>query len=891
MKKILKVIGISLLVLLLMLFILPFAFKGKIVEVVKNESNKMLNAHLEFSGMDLSFIRNFPNATVSFDNLCVTGIDDFNGDTLIYVKRFDMTINLKSLLGNAGYEISKIRLNEGLLHAVILENGKANWDIMKSEDSAEEKDSSSDFKLFLKSVTADRMDVFYDDESLKMNVALIGIQMSLSGDMTADNTQIKTNLTSESFNFVMDKIPYLSNIKATADIKLDADFKNSKYVFSDNVFKLNDIEAGLDGWFAMPDETGVEMDIRLNAPKTQFKDILSLVPAIYSKDFKDVKASGEVVLDAYVKGLMQGDTIPSFDVKIDIANAQFQYPSLPKSVNNINLKTHISNSGVSADNTIVDVQVFHFEIGNNPFDLNLYLKTPVSDPDFALTAAGHLDLGMIKDVYPLEDMELNGKLDANMKLVARMSAIEKEQYDRINASGTLNLKDMIFKGAFKEDVLINRALLSFSPRYLDLANCEVKIGKNDLTATGKLENFIPYALKEETLKGNLSINSNYLNLNDFMTDEKSAEKTDTVSSEIFVVPRNIDFNLSGNFKEVKFENLAMTDVSGQIGIKNGKVELKNVKMNALDGALAVNGYYDTSVNPKQPETSLDLNIKNASFAKAFASFETIRKFAPIFEAIGGNFSTSFQMKTPLGAGFMPVLTAFTAQGLLQSNDMEVKNVEALNLIASTLKNESLKDLKIKDLNLPFSINGGKVTVKPFDVNFGGGKMNLSGTTGLDQTIDYLAKVDLPDKLTKGYINKVSLKIGGTFKNPKVSLDTKDLAGQALNKLAGSVLGGDDSTSASDKMNAEITKQADALRQQAKEAGEKLISEAEKQGQKLIDEANKTKNPLAKLAAVKAAEATAKKMKDEALKQSQNLYGEAEKKIQELENNSKNQTPK
>ena len=59
-------------------------------------------------------------------------------------------------------------------------------------------------------------------------------------------------------------------------------------------------------------------------------------------------------------------------------------------------------------------------------------------------------------------------------------------------------------------------------------------------------------------------------------------------------------------------------------------------------------------------------------------------------------------------------------------------------------------------------------------------MNLSGSTGLDQTIDYSGKIKLP--ASAGDIAKLTtldLKIGGTFSSPKVSLDTKSMTNQAV----------------------------------------------------------------------------------------------------------------
>jgi hypothetical protein len=285
---------------------------------------------------------------------------------------------------------------------------------------------------------------------------------------------------------------------------------------------------------------------------------------------------------------------------------------------------------------------------------------------------------------------------------------------------------------------------------------------------------------------------------------------------------------------------------------------------------------------------MDLNIQEASFAQTFATFVTIQKLAPIFENMIGNYSTSFKLNSALGADFMPDLSSLTAGGLLQSNNVEITGVAALDGLASALKNESLKDLKVKDLKLPFSISDGRVATKPFDIHFGSGTMNLSGTTGLDQTIDYVAKVDLADKLSNNYLKNVNVKIGGTFSSPKFSVDMKDAANQLLGKLAGSVLGGDDSAaSLTEKVGDQIDKQAENIRQQAKDAGDKLVAEAEKQGQKLIDEANKTTNPLAKIAAVKAAEASAKKLKEEAQKKANQLNGEADKQIEALQNKAGN----
>lgn len=893
MTRFLKITGIVLLALLLLLVTAPFLFKGKIEEVVKREVNKEMNIQIDFDKLGLSFFKNFPHATVSLQNLSVVGKEAFAGDTLVFANDLSATVNLKSLWGDSGYELTKISVNNALVQGIINPEGKANWEIMDDDGSDDSSDpDDSDFKLQLKDVSISNTTIRYVDQASNMSASLEDINLKLKGDMTADETTLSTQVNVAAFTFIMDKIPYIS--RAAIDIKADilANLKDMRFTLKENTLKLNEIQASIDGWVAMNEDESMDMDIKLNAPTTQFKDILSMIPAIYANDFKDIKTSGEVTLAAFATGTMKEELMPAFDVQLTIANAMFQYPDLPKAVTGIRGAIRIANPGGVVDKTSIAVSNAHFNLGGNPFDLNLSLKTPVSDPDIDLSAVGKIDLGMIKDIYPMEETELNGILDANLQVNTRMSYIEKEQYENVNAAGSLRINDMLVNMEEMDAIHIQNALLTFSPRYVDLSSFNLQIGKNDIAANGKLENFIPYFLKDETLKGNLSVSSNYLNLNDFMTDTEAteAQAADTTVLLAFEVPKNIDFNLNGNFKEILFDKLEMRNVNGRIIVNNGKVEMQNLTMNALGGKMNVSGYYDTSKDPKQPEVNLDMNIQEASFAQTFSTFTTVQKLAPILESLLGNYSTSLKLNSLLSNDFMPILSSIDANGLLKSQDVSVQNNAVLTGLASALNNESLKTMSIKDLNLPFTISDGKITTSPFDVKFGSGSMNLSGSTGLDQSIDYLAKVNLAGSLSNKYVQNVDVKIGGTFTSPKFSLDLQSTADQVLGNLASSILGNDTtgaslSTQVTEKVNEEIEKQIESIRKQAANTGEKLKDEAKKQGDKLIEEAKKTSNPLAKVAAVKAAEAAAKKLNEEAEKQALKLTEEADKQIENLQSRS------
>lgn len=887
MKKGLAIIGIILVVIIAAMIAIPILFKDKIKDAVLNVANEQLNAKVDIEDFGLNLFSNFPNATLSLDNTTIVGVDDFAADTLLQAKSASVTLDLFSLFGS-NYNISKINLDNASVYAKILADGRANWDIVKAdtEEAVADDSESNPFNLSLKKISINDCNIIYQDDSTKMKAVVTKWNGEISGDFSASETTLKIKSTIDELSFIMDGIPFLNKVKAQADAAIDADLDNMKFTFTESSLQINELKASIDGSFAMVGKDGEDMDfdLKLNAPNIDFKEILSLVPAMYTADFKGVKTSGTASLDAYVKGLMQGESYPAFDVKIVVNNAMFQYPSLPKSVNDINVNLAVNSKGGSLDNMIVDISKFSFNLGGNPFSGNLNITTLMSDMNLKMHANGTIDLGMIKDVYPLESgTDLNGKLVADLNVATRMSAIEKEQYESISASGSLKVNDMVYKATDMPEVLINNASLEFTPRYVELPALDVKIGKNDISANGRLENFIAYALKDQTLKGQLNIKSNYLNANDFMSDDAAAADTVATSGEDIIIPKNIDFTLNAALNQVIYSNINITNMVGNMSVKNGVLTLHNVGANALGGSCKINGSYNTS-DPKNPKVDFDLALSKVSFAETFKSVESIQKFAPIFENLIGTYSMNLKFNTSLGQSILQTLMGLTGSGALQTSDVKVEGVSALNALSSALKVDALKSISPKDLNLPFSINNGQITTKPFNVNIGnGGVMKLEGSTGLDQSINYKGTITLPKSLSNNLINNVPITIGGTFSSPKIGVDTKALLTGAASSAINELLGGEKGEDVSAKLSEEKAKQIEKLRSEAENTANKLVSEAEKQAKNLEEKAGS--NPIAKA----AAKAAGKKLVDEAKKQADNLKAKAEEQIKKLEGSQESET--
>ncbi len=927
MKKFFKILAIFILVVLIAMVALPFAFKGKIIETIKKEANKNLNATLDFEGVSLSLFRSFPDLSVGMKKLSVVGIEDFGQDTLTSIPDLRLTLNIMSVIKGDTYEIKKVRMVNPYFKLKALADGRVNWDIVKpSADTVEVgKEPSAPFRAALKSMKVTNGTFIYEDATLPMRMLVQGAELELSGDLTADYSDLITALSAESITVDYAGIRYMNQATASLDAKIGADLVAMKFTFPDAQIIVNDLELLAQGFFAMPNE-GYDMDIHFEAPKSDFKSFLSLVPAIYSKDFASIQTKGNLALTGFVKGLYSEKSMPAFELDMKVDNAMFRYPDLPQAVENISFMANIASASGEPDATIIDVKKIHMEMAGNPIDGRLYVSTPVSDPNMDLAVVGKLDLSDIENFYPMEEGDdLAGMLDINLKAKGRLSVIESGKYEAFDASGYFAASGVRYKtSGFPEGIHVSEARFNLTPAFVEVPSLKAEIGKNDITASGKIENMLAYAFNKGPLAGRLNLSSSYFNLNDFMTESSSTTaSSDTSAMGVFEVPDNIDITLLADFDHVIYDNMDLRDVKGTVHIKNKTISLNNIAMNTLDGNIGVNGSY-SSVNAEKPHVDFVVDINSVDVKKAFLAFNTIETLAPIAGAASGKISTQLSLKTDLDGHMVPVYSSINGEGGIKSPQLTFTNVSTLVKIADALKIDKLKQWAIDKINLSFEIVDGKVFVKPFETQLGKIKADISGWNSFDQTMQYALHLNIPRSEFGGAANNVlsnlvseankkganfslgdmvpvSVLIGGTITNPTISIDLKTSVNSVVDDLKQQInqtiqekkdeaIGKlrEEAAKYLEEANAKVQnlmsaaqKQADDVVRVANETGARLMSEADSKAEQLIAEGKKN-GTLAELGAKKAAELVRKeaasaagKLTSEAQKQSDGIMGKAQ----------------
>ncbi len=802
MKKFLKIFGGIILFLVALLIIVPYFFKDKIFEKVKTEMNNMLDAKVEIGNLSLSMLKSFPNLHLELKDICITGKNEFESDTLAFVGRLYTSVDLSSALSGTEIELGAVVLDHSKIKAKVLETGKANWNIVKSSEEEviekeEELAEASNFNIIFKEVNVNNFKLIYDDASLKTIFEIGDLELRLRGNFSEKSTRLDLTTTCRNVNLDYENTNYLNDVELQLTAGLEADLEEMIFKFLENSLEVNQLKFEIDGQVAIADDA-YNMDLNMEADKTDFKSLLAMIPDVFKSEMEGMETNGQFKLTAFAKGEYREGSFPEFGATLKVNEASFKYKDLPEQVENIRIDAQLKHPGGNLDLMQVDVNDFHVELANNPFDAELHIRNLMTDPHLSGFFKGLIDFSKIPDAIPMDSVKITGRIVSDVLFNGNYSAIEKEEYEKFTTKGKVVLHDFVFTTPdFPQGVKIVKSELNFTPRYITLNSFNSQIGQSDIRLKGKLENYIPYLMKGKTLKGKFDLSSNMINLNEFMSEApetpvSNETSSDTVPLSVIEIPANVDIKLTSHFNTVRFDKMNIENVKGLIEVNNSKAKLTNLSMNMLKGTMAMNGTYST-LNLQKPEMDFALDVNEFDVNAAYHSLSMIKEMIPIAMNCEGSFSSDMKIEALLDQEMNPIPSTLNGKGALHSRGLLIKDNKAFNALAVALKNDDYKRISVTQFDLEFEITNGNIRVKPFATKIAGKTANIYGTQSVDGNLDFTMEMKLPKEDLGSALDKyfkqipglsnvpefdVAVKITGTVDNPVVKPDLSKAIKQA-----------------------------------------------------------------------------------------------------------------
>ncbi|MBK0371033.1 AsmA-like C-terminal region-containing protein [Flavobacterium agrisoli] len=899
--KILKYLGIILVLFFAFLFSAPYIFADKIKEQIKKTANQKLDATLNYKDVSVSFFEHFPSLTLTLSDLKLNGSAPFENENFISSKDVSFGISVPSLFFSKTVQIDEIYLLNAVVNVKVNEKGEANYNIYKSEKKNQKADENDeDNSLKLNRIEIINSKIVYNDLSTKMHLDAFGFDYIGKGDLSNAIFDLHSKAKIQKLNIIYENEPYLMNKKIDADLITKININSLAFLFEQNNLKINQLIVDFKGKFEILKE-GYNMDFNVKSNNSDLYDVFTALPPNYIKWLSKTELKGQTDLWLKLKGkyISSQNIAPDFDLDMQVKNGFVNYnksafpvsnlnmdfhtqiPSLnpelavinakkldlniqknyiksiftikgisnpdinlklhskidlqklsealgipeitlkgnliadvdangiynleekklpitkgtiqlsngflktkyyPNPITDINLNTTIVNQKGTFEDLQVDIHPAELTFEGNPFFIDAALSN-FDNLTYDIKAKGILDVAKIYQVFSSEGLDLDGYINADLVLKGNQNDAENGRYSKLYNKGTLELKNIgITSEYLPQKFIIQHGIFKINQDKMRFKNFTASYGKSDFTMNGYMQNVFNYATtKTGVLKGNFILNSNYLYVNEFMsettitntsevsnTNSKDELKTEQiVQTGVVIVPKNLNLNIKALIKKTNFNDLIFNNTNGSIYLNNGKATLQNTTFDIINCKVGINATYEPK-NLKTARFGFDLKADEFDIKKAYNEITMFKEMASAAEKAEGIVSLNYQLKGRVNDKMEPVYPSLQGGGILSVKDIKIKGLKMFNAVSSKTNKEGIKNPELSKVDIKSSIKNNIITIERFKFKFAGFRPRIEGTTSLDGRLNIKMRLGLPPL---GIIG-IPLTVTGTKNNPKVKIGKK-----------------------------------------------------------------------------------------------------------------------
>lgn len=562
--KALKISGITIAAILLLLFLLPILFPGKIESKIKAFANEKLNGELSFSEANLSFFNHFPSLTLTLHDFSLNGSAPFKDQNLVSAKEIAFGINMKNLIFDSKVSIDKIYISKALMHVQVNAKGEANYNVYVS-DGKPATDDNSETSLRLDKINIRDSHLVYDDQSTKMRIDAKGFNYVGKGDLDKAIFDIYTEADIDSLDFTFDNEPYLKNKKVHAKLITKINTNSLALVFQQNNLKINKLPVEFTGKFDFL-KNGYDMDFRIHSNESELNDFFTALPPQYVTWLEKTKVKGETDLSLTLKGqyIASEDRKPDLAFNMKIRKGHIESKNAPFPVSNIYLNFDTKLPALNPDQLQVNLDSLFFNVGKD------YMKAIVKSsglqtPTIQATVKASMDLYKMDQAFGFENMDLKGLLQADV--------VVNGQYDKEKSVFPMTKGNVVLKNGMVKTTYYSNPITDINV----VANLTNGNGAfKDTKLVIKPASFVfegkPFYL-----------NASFIDFEDVAYDIKAKGEIDV--AKVYQVFSRKGLDLEGYIKaDVAFQGKQSDATNGHYAkLKNeGTLELKNIKTRSDD---------------------------------------------------------------------------------------------------------------------------------------------------------------------------------------------------------------------------------------------------------------------------------------------------------------------
>ncbi len=786
--KIAKWTGISFLGLFLLVTILVYAFRGKIIQYVVTELNKHLVAKVEVKKIDVTFWKTFPHVSVDFEKVLIYDTIQNTNDTVFYSDFVRLKFDALKLW-NEEYVLEEAQIFPGLAKLVEYQDGRENYMIFKTEVDSLETSTPIEFKL--NAIRLTDFQLSYENKITKQFYSAKVDNLTFKGDFQAEKFDLQTTSKLTVLSIKDHEVQLLKNKKADINLQLLIDKKRNLVQIPQSRIEVERLPFDIRARF---NDLGMWVEIKgKNLPLNE------VVNNFFSKEEDILKYQGKGM--ATFNLIISDDNLKTTPTIIDcdfsVKNGSLNEPSQNITLTNIQVEGEYSNKkGVGKE--YLSLKRFDFQSATGPFS-GRFLMTDFSNPHYQGAANGKVNLEALANLIRVEEVD---SIRGIMQSELQFDVSTYGNSFRINTlSGDIRLENTSLK--LKDDARVFSDInvaVTFNKNEAYVQGFSVRLGKSDLSLNGEFKNLEKFISHEGSILANVELVSNYIDVHDLNIESSGTDQTTSstnTSERIYRLPSNVQANLSVSVKKLRYKTHEFTNLRSQLSISEHLLDFSQMNVenegNAIQGNLTLR-----ETSPEYLVATASLRSNEINLKRLLNEWNDFDQTMIKEENVSGQAIINMDFKAPFDLRNGIVKKDIVSTINLKIVNGALKNVEVFKTIVKSLQQSSAKlliskkqldlfgqrlmNLQFEVLENNFIINNGKVTIPEMSIKSNALDLDWVGWHTFDNQIDYRFSFRFRDLKT---VNKDSefgiveddgtglyifMKMVGALDNPQITWD-------------------------------------------------------------------------------------------------------------------------
>ncbi|MDD2985066.1 AsmA family protein [Flavobacterium sp.] len=459
-----------------------------------------------------------------------------------------------------------------------------------------------------------------------------------------------------------------------------------------------------------------------------------------------------------------------------LQNGYLKTSYYPNPIEKINLFASAENKTGTFKELKIQIKPSSFQFENKPFSISASFEN-FEDIAYAIQAKGELDIEKIYKVFSAEGIDMTGFARVDVSFKGKQSDATNGNYANLENKGTMYLKKIKTTSNYlPKPFVIEEGTFVFNQNDMYFTNFLATYGQSDFMMEGEMHNVINFFLAEsEVLKGNFSVRSNLINVDEFVSETtveqtQEAETAETAAG-VIVIPKRFDFNLTAAAQKVIFDEIPIEQLAGNLRLNQGKLSLQNTGFSIIGTKVNMSAHY---FDESEQQADFGFSIKATDFdiKRAYAELPMFKAMVSAAEFAEGIVSLDYKIAGKLDQSMSPIYPSLVGGGILSVNKVKMNGYKLFNVVSKKTQSEGLTNPDLSKVDIKTTIKNNLIKIERFKFRAAGFRMRVEGESSFDSKLNLKMRLGLPPL---GIIG-IPIKVTGNQENPNIGIgkQTEDL---------------------------------------------------------------------------------------------------------------------